>query len=96
MDKIKSLGGAGILTTADLPDLSAAAARVEKLMKDGRWHTATEIIRAAGQREGLRRMRELRKRYVIDRQREISSREFTYRIARTVPKPGQQSLPLGE
>jgi hypothetical protein len=64
-DRVKALGGEGILTEKDLRELNAAVQRVYALMVDHDWHTADEIRLAAGMdgipaSEGLRRMRELR------------------------------------
>lgn len=79
--QIKSLGGERILRKSDIKDLNEAQERVWLLMVDGEWHTATAIIRAANQREGLRRLRELRsKDYRIERRRSWESREFEYRL----------------
>jgi hypothetical protein len=89
--RIRSLGGAGILTPGDLPALTEAAKRLEVLMLDGVWHSATEIIEMSGQREGLRRMRELRTRYTIHRKRQESlRRDFWYRLEK-LPSVGQQA-----
>jgi hypothetical protein len=50
-------------------------------MKDGAWHTAQSIIDASGQREGIRRMRELRQiGYVVEQMRPEGSREWSYRL----------------
>ena len=57
---IHALGGQGALTDSDLEDFNEAEARVYNLMKDRRWHSASEIVEVSGQREGLRRLRELR------------------------------------
>ena len=77
--QIKSLGGERVLSPEDVPQLSEATQRVRLLMSDGQWHTATEIIERSGQREGLRRMRELRRLFLIQRRRE-QGREFSYRL----------------
>lgn len=78
-----SLGGRGILTDKDMEDLSAACVRVYHLMKDGRWYNPWEIDTAAGHdnrpaREGLRRMRELRKLFEIESRR--AGRTWQYRL----------------
>ena len=62
---ISRLGGEGILTPDDIPELKAGTRRVWALMQDGQFHSAQEIMGAAGKgdipaMEGLRRMRELR------------------------------------
>lgn len=79
---IASVGGEGILKPSDVADLNAAEMRVLNLMRDGRWHSADEIIRVAGQREGLRRMRRLRILPGVDiEMRRISeSRNYEYRL----------------
>jgi hypothetical protein len=48
------------MTVKDWKDLQTACRKVFELMHDGCWHHASAIIKASGQREGLRRMRELR------------------------------------
>lgn len=85
----RALGGSGILTDDDLKAFSEAAGKIEKLMLDGRWHTATEIIGVSGQREGLRRMRELRRKYDVQRQRVALTREWVYRL--DVPPKAEQA-----
>ena len=77
----KSLGGEGTLTEKDIDELNEATRRVHRIMSDGAWHSASSIIAAAGQREGLRRMRELRKWFSVERRRNGESREFEYRLA---------------
>lgn len=57
----ESIGGLH-LSDDDFNDLTAATQRVYDLMKDGQWHSRDAIEKAAGQREGLRRMRELRQK----------------------------------
>jgi hypothetical protein len=79
-DDITRLGGAGILIPDDMPPLNVAVTRVLSMMRDGAWHSATEIIEQSGQREGLRRMRELRRWYQIDRARLGQTRDFWYRL----------------
>lgn len=76
-----SIGGTG-LTLADFNDLSAAAQRVFDLLKDGQWHTADEILNVANQREGLRRMREIRQRGLVVETRRVeeNKRAFEYRL----------------
>jgi hypothetical protein len=54
---------------------------VYDLMRDGAWHDAQAIIEASGQREGMRRMRELRTiGYAIEERRVNGSREWHYRL----------------
>lgn len=80
--RIASLGGAGILTEEDLKALNGATVRIYNLMRDGGWHRATQIIAASGQREGLRRIRELRRWCDVERMRLGDSREWAYRLTK--------------
>jgi hypothetical protein len=87
-NRINDLGGHGILTPVDLEDLSESTQRVFNLMRDGKWHSADKICLAAGHNgipasEGLRRMRELRALYEIDRRKVSDGRLFEYRIVGT-------------
>lgn len=98
-EEIRSLGGRGILKPADLPALTAAERRIFDLMLDHRWHTANEIIGVSGQREGLRRMRQLRRRgWEIERRRNTRAkwaRDFEYRLVpRTPREPSESSQSL--
>ena len=69
------------MTAADFSGLQSACRRVYDLMKDGQWHTAQAIIDASGQREGMRRMRELRQiGYTVEERRETGRREWQYRL----------------
>jgi len=77
---LKKIGATKVLTKEDVPSLNAATARILALMKDGQWYPASEILRVSGQREGLRRMRELREYYTIERRRSNKGREFEYRL----------------
>lgn len=63
--EIRKLGGSEHLNDADIERFGKACCRIKAAMhpesgRIGRWFTAPEIIAIAGQREGLRRMRELR------------------------------------
>ena len=78
-DRIKKLGGAGILTRNDITDLTSQRAKVLWLMLDGFWHSADSIRDAAGGSEGLRRLRELRELpYVTITRHRGHSRRFYY------------------
>lgn len=69
------------MTERDFAGLQAACRRVYDLLKDGEWHTAQAIIDAAKQREGLKRMRDLRQiGYTIETDRPGDGREFRYRM----------------
>lgn len=59
-DRIRALGGIGILEERDIAELNRGCALAWRLMRDGKKHTAQEILAATGQSEGLRRLRELR------------------------------------
>jgi hypothetical protein len=79
--ELKKLGGSELLTQQDLSDFSKAKKRILQLMSDGAWHTATEIIEVTGQREGLRRLRDLRGKGIeVEVMRDGDKREFLYRI----------------
>jgi len=87
--EIARLGGQGILYPRDLPSLHAAVHKVFRLMADrqfqntgvGCWCTRSEIEKAAGQLEGMRRMRDLRRWFHIDcERRNRDKREFVYRL----------------
>ena len=69
-------------TAKDKQDFFQAEKVILGFMSDGRWHSASSIINVAGQREGLRRMRNLRKQgFVIAKRRSFDdSREYDYRI----------------
>ena len=83
---ILRLGGQGILTPEDIPELKAGARRVLALMLDGQYHTAYEIMVAAGSdgvlaTEGLRRMRELRTHgFGLEKERMGTHRQWMYRL----------------
>jgi hypothetical protein len=94
-EKIKKLGGEGVLTQQDIADFSTQRARVLHLMLDGFWHSAEHIIGAAGGREGLRRMRELREipGARIERIRApMGKRDFMYRLVIEKPAATQREL----
>ena len=85
LQKIRALGGEGILNEKDIADFSDATQRVLALMADGCWCGADVIRDAAGKNgtpatEGLRRMRELRKFFNIEKARDRAFRSFTYRL----------------
>lgn len=82
--QIKALGGIGILTAEDIADFNAAERRVLALMLDGAWHFPAEIEAIAGDEnfpaaQGLRRMRELRKIFTVDKAK-IGKRLWQYRL----------------
>jgi len=82
-----------VLEPGELAGLNAAVRRVFALMRNGAWYNADEICNAAGvgdvsASEGLRRMRELRQYFIIDKRRlekthmfgKTYSRMFEYRL----------------
>ena len=84
--RVAALGGAGVLTTDDVPDLDAGCIRVLAFMRDHEWHSAESIIAASGQREGLRRMRELRRLFAVERRRVGGKRDWEYRLGEPTPR----------
>ena len=74
------LGGVGILTPDDLARLRAGVKRVYLLMQDGAWHTGPEICAAARGSEGLRRLRELRVHYEIEKRRQWNLWEYRINV----------------
>lgn len=84
--EIKALGGDGILNRDDLPSLNKAMILIRDLMLDGRWHMDEEVIAVSGQREGLRRMRQLRDHgFVVSMRRSTPyKRRFEYMLSRKV------------
>lgn len=78
----KALGGYQELTQKDIDDFSFAKRQIWELMKDGEWHTASSIISTSEQREGLRRMRDFRPYFKIEK-KYTGSREYSYRILTT-------------
>lgn len=88
--KAKELGGRGLLTEQDLRELADGVRRVYELMKDGEWYTPDAICMAAGQGgkragDGLRRMRQLREKYQVEKRRLGGDRIWVYRLV--LPKP---------
>ena len=72
------------LTGTDKKELSGGRRRVLNLMRDSQWHTAEEIRQAAGGSEGLRRLRELRKKYDVEKRRVADGKRlYEYRIGGT-------------
>jgi hypothetical protein len=85
LQKIRALGGEGILNEQDIAAFVEATQRVLALMADGCWHSTREICAAAGTNdvpatEGLRRMRELRRFFNVEKARDRAFRNFTYRL----------------
>lgn len=70
------------MTRRDMSELQAACHRVYGLMRDRQWHRAQQIIDVSGQREGLKRLRDLRALgYQIDKRRVVADgREWEYRL----------------
>jgi len=92
---IRSLGGEGILTEEDVPDLRKGRGRVLQLMSDFAWHSRSAVCDAAQQVEGSRRLRELRKWFTIRCRRDtVDKRLFSYQLdwkdAEPPPKADKQ------
>jgi hypothetical protein len=78
---LRKLGAEGILRVEDLPALGQHKLKILTLLSDGAWHSRDEIEACvAPAREGMRRMRELREYFIIDRDRCEYGREFRYRL----------------
>ena len=74
-----------------VPEFAPAVQRIYALMRDGDWHTAHDIRAAAGEdgrpsTEGLRRMRQLRKRFIVV-SLSISRKYWMYRLAERTADP---------
>jgi hypothetical protein len=85
--EIKSLGGdnASALNADDIADFSDAEKRIIKLMDNGQWFTDLQVIHASCQREGLRRLRNLRKKgYTVETRRIFGTapRRYEYRLTK--------------
>jgi hypothetical protein len=79
--EIKRLGGEGILNEEDIKDFSRVEKVIIENIREGVWYSAEHIIKVVGQREALRRLRDLRKKnYLVERKRVSDYREFFYRI----------------
>ncbi len=72
-----------MLTQRDLEELRGGQDRVYRLMRDGGWYPADAIRQVAGNgsaaSEGLRRLRELRKWFEIEKRRS-GGRSWEYRL----------------
>lgn len=69
------------LTSEDMKDFSAASRAVYELMRDGEWHSRDEIIAASGVLSGMKRMRELRRTYEIEKRMVADKkRVYEYRL----------------
>jgi len=81
----RALGGENTLRPSDMISLEAGCLRVLALLRDFQWHQADEIRATAGNprapaSEGLRRMRELRKVYEVEKRRVFDTRMWEYRL----------------
>lgn len=89
-----AIGGADApLELADIPPLKAGVMKAYELAKDGDWHTADEIEAYVGQRESLRRFRQLRQWYTIEKRRITGVRAWEYRLIGR--RNGLETVPLG-
>ena len=82
IQKLKNHGAP--LSNQDLQDFSKAQYKIFKVMRDGQWHTASEIIAASGIRSGLRMMRTFRdKGWKVNKTKQKEqSREWMYQLIR--------------
>lgn len=82
VNRIKKLGGTGIISIDNLPSIECQRGRVLNLLLDKRWHTSLEILEAAGGTEGLRRLRQIRDipRLGVIKRRTKDSRIFEYKL----------------
>jgi hypothetical protein len=74
------------LTEKDHRDFNRAEQLIFNTMSDQSWHSATELIEATGQREALRRMRNLRNHPLvseIQKRRDGDSRDWLYKLVLT-------------
>jgi hypothetical protein len=81
----QALGGESTLTDKDIAELGAGTLQVYRLMCDGQWHSPEAICRVAGHpghpaTEGLRRMRVLRRWYIVEKRRVAEGRLWHYRL----------------
>lgn len=71
------------LTSQDLKDFGEAEMQILTFMRPGQWVTEDQLIKLTGQRQALRRMRELRKKGIkIEVKRFGDKRDFRYRIVK--------------
>ena len=79
------------LTSSDKTRLRTNRERVTALMGDGHWHSSNEICQPdIGGREGLRRLRELRKQgYTVEKRRVKDGGTFEYRTTTTTNNEAQ-------
>lgn len=92
---LREIGAIGVLGKEELKELSNSTQRVFELMKDGVWYNSWEIREAAGKNgveasEGLRRLRELRRLYIVERRRIRNSGIFQYRLGGCSQKKATQ------
>lgn len=94
--RIRSLGGTGILRQDDIRDLNAGCRAVLAILADGKPHSGPELQdRLDGQREILRRLRELRAVYEIRCWRGKGRAHFYRLVGRAAPvvRPTTQPCP---
>ncbi len=79
--EIKRLGGVGILTPEDIPDLRHGRARCLYLLADGGWHSRPEVDDFVGAKEATRRLRQLRVFFAVHcRRAAYGVRIFEYQL----------------
>ena len=86
---IRAHGGRGVLMPSDVPSLQKGIREAYEILRDGEWHSGTEIKQrhSQGGGEALRRVRDLRPKltpdFVVEKCRaKDGSRNWLYRISR--------------
>lgn len=79
---ISALGGAGIITEADLKDFAEAERKIAWFMVQNEWVSEDQLIELTGQRQALRRMRRLRGPVFGVEKKKISKRGWVYKLVR--------------
>ena len=92
--RIESLGGTGILRQDDIRALNAGCRAVLAILADGKPHSGPELQdRLDGQREILRRLRELRAVYEIRCWRGKGRSHWYQLVGRAAPAPRTSAWP---
>ena len=76
--RLKSLG-MSVDAVEEIPALNRACCAVMRVLSDGQWHTAHDLIMKTGYTEAPRRLREIRSKGVRIEKRG-SGRKYDYRL----------------
>lgn len=80
-NSLEALGGQGVLESSDLEALRGDVCLVYSVMKDRKWHSGMEIRKALPPgSDAMRRLRELRRLFTVERCRFGEKRHFWYRL----------------